>query len=275
MLEKLDAGFTSFGNGGMTNLSLEGFFLGSGGGKESAFARAGKMQILTVTPVKKSGSFVPAEEAIPVVRREIASLKKLPEFKGVTVGLTGVPVLEHEEMTTSQKDITLATVVSLVLTVILLLVAFRGLATMLAAMISLGVAICLSFGFATLAVGHLNILSMVFAIMLIGIGIEYGIQVVLRYKEELALGREEMAAIGAGLDRNIWAIVMAAATVAAAFLTFVATDFKGISELGVIAGGGVAICVLVTFTVLPALLVLLARWRARKAGRFRQDETGR
>ena len=267
MLEKLDIGFSSFGKGGLSNLSLEGFFLGSGG-EDSAFARAGKMQILTVTPVEKSGSFVPAEEAIATVRREIALLKKLPEFKGVTVGLTGVPVLEHEEMTTSQRDITLATVVSLILTVILLLVAFRGLSTMLAAMISLGVAISLSFGFATLAVGHLNILSMVFAIMLIGIGIEYGIQVVLRYKEELALGMDEEEAIGQGLNRNIWAIVMAAATVAAAFLTFVATDFKGISDLGIIAGGGVAICVLVTFTVLPALLVIMARRRqARGAGR--------
>ena len=267
MLEKLDIGFSSFGKGGLSNLSLEGFFLGSGG-EDSAFARAGKMQILTVTPVEKSGSFVPAEEAIATVRREIELLKKLPEFKGVTVGLTGVPVLEHEEMTTSQRDITLATVVSLILTVILLLVAFRGLSTMLAAMISLGVAISLSFGFATLAVGHLNILSMVFAIMLIGIGIEYGIQVVLRYKEELALWMDEEEAIGQGLNRNIWAIVMAAATVAAAFLTFVATDFKGISELGIIAGGGVAICVLVTFTVLPALLVIMARRRqARGAGR--------
>ena len=267
MLEKLDIGFSSFGKGGLSNLSLEGFFLGSGG-EDSAFARAGKMQILTVTPVEKSGSFVPAEEAIATVRREIELLKKIPEVKGVTVGLTGVPVLEHEEMTTSQRDITLATVVSLILTVILLLVAFRGLSTMLAAMISLGVAISLSFGFATLAVGHLNILSMVFAIMLIGIGIEYGIQVVLRYKEELALGMDEEEAIGQGLNRNIWAIVMAAATVAAAFLTFVATDFKGISELGIIAGGGVAICVLVTFTVLPALLVIMARRRqARGAGR--------
>ena len=263
MLEKLDIGFTSFSKGGMTNLSLEGFFLGSGG-EESAFARAGRMQILTVSPVKSSGSFVPAEEGIATVRREIDALKKLPEFKGVTVGMTGVPVLEHEEMTTSERDITVATVVSLILTVLLLLVAFRGLATMLAAMISLGVAICLSFGFATLAVGHLNILSMVFAIMLIGIGIEYGIQVVLRYKEELALGKDEEEAIGEGLSRNIWAIIMAASTVAAAFLTFIATDFKGISELGIIAGGGVAICVLVTFTVLPAILVVMGRRKERK-----------
>ncbi len=268
MLEKLDMGFSSFGKGGISNLSLEGFFLGSGG-EESAFARAGKMQILTVTPVKKEGSFVPAEEAIPIVRREIDALKKLPQFKGVTVGLTGVPVLEHEEMVTSQGDITKATVISLLLTVLLLLLAFRGLATMAAAMISLGVAISLSFGFATFAVGHLNILSMVFAIMLIGIGVEYGIQVVLRYKEELALGVAEEEAIGQGLNRNIWAIVMAAATVAAAFLTFVATDFKGISELGIIAGGGVAICVLVTFTVLPATLVLMARWRQGRGARLK------
>ena len=108
---------------------------------------------------------------------------------------------------------------------------------------------------------------MVFAIMLIGIGIEYGIQLVLRYQEELARGREQLAAIETGMSRNVWAIVMAAATVAAAFLTFVFTDFKGIAELGIIAAGGIAICVIVTFTVLPAMLVLLARFR--KAGTSR------
>jgi hopanoid biosynthesis associated RND transporter like protein HpnN len=205
--------------------------------------------------------FVPAGAAIATVRAEIAKVSALPEFKGVKVGLTGAPVLENEEMATSQKDISVATVVSLALTVVLLLVAFRGFLNVFAAMVSLLVAISLSFGFATAAIGHLNILSMVFAIMLIGIGIEYGIQLVLRYQEELKLGSMELEAIQTGLNRNIWAIVMAAATVAAAFLTFVFTDFKGIAELGVIAGGGVVICVAVTFTVLPAMLVLLARHR--------------
>lgn len=260
MLDKLGAGFKGFGTKGYSP-SLEGVFMDP----DSSFARAGKQQILTALPVRKSGSFIPAEESIALVRAEIAKLKKLPEFAQVTVGLTGSPVLEHEEMATSQKDIALATVVSLVLTVVLLLVAFRGLLNTIAAIVSLLVAVSLSFGFATLAVGHLNILSMVFAIMLIGIGIEYGIQVVLRYQEELKLGAPEPEALAVGLSRNVWAIVMAAATVAAAFFTFVFTDFRGIAELGAIAAGGVAICVLVTFTVLPSILVLLARHRTPRA----------
>ena len=128
-------------------------------------------------------------------------------------------------------------------------------------MVSLIVGICLSFGFATVAVGHLNILSMVFAIMLIGLGIEYGIQVVLRYQEELRSGASGMAAIETGLSANIRSIIMAAATVALAFATFAFTDFKGIAELGIIAAGGVVICVIATFTVLPAMLILLERYR--------------
>ena len=263
MLDKLGAGFTSFGGGKGGAPSMESVFMNP----DSAFARAGRQQILTALPVRDMTGFVPAKAALAVVRAEVKRLRALPEFKGVSVGLTGTPVLEHEEMATSEKDITLATVVSLALTVVLLLFAFRGVLNVVAAMVSLLVAISLSFGFATVAVGHLNILSMVFAVMLIGIGIEYGIQVVLRYQEELRLGAEEMTAIETGLSRNVWAIVMAAATVAAAFLTFVFTDFRGIAELGVIAAGGVAICVLVTFTVLPAMLVLLARRRKSHSAR--------
>jgi hopanoid biosynthesis associated RND transporter like protein HpnN len=261
MLDKLGLGFKKFGEGGTSSFSLEEFFLRGSDGKESQLSRAGKMQIMTLLPVKDTTSFVPAEATIAVVRAEVAALRKLPEFNGVTVGLTGTPVLEHEEMATSQRDIALATVISLILTVILLLIAFRGVLNVLAAMVTIVVAICLSFGFATLVVGHLNILSMVFAIMLIGIGIEYGIQLVLRYQEELAGGATHLDAIAAGLNRNVWAILMAAAAVAAAFLTFIFTDFKGIAELGIIAGGGVIFCVMATFTVLPAMLILLVKYR--------------
>lgn len=261
MLDKLGAGFERFSKPGGGAFSLDDFFLGSGkNGTGSRFVEAGKMQILTVLPVKESGSFVPAEKAIAAVRDEIRKVAADSRFAGVKAGLTGVPVLEYEEMSTSQRDIALATVISIVLTVILLLFAFRGVANAFAAMISLLVAIALSFGMATLTVGHLNILSMVFAVMLIGIGIEYGIQIVLRYQEEIRAGRQRLESLRIALNRNLWAITMAAATVAAAFLTFVFTDFKGISELGIIAAIGIAICVLVTFTVLPAMLVIPVKY---------------
>lgn len=256
MLGALGDGIGAYAKGGGAGLSLETVMFRRADGSESSFAAAGRQQVLTVLPVRDDSSFKPAEAAIAALRGEIAALRKLPEFAGVTVGITGTPVLEHEEMVTSERDITLATAITVVLTICLLLVAFRGFLNMVAAMLALAVAICLSFGFATLAVGHLNILSSVFAVMLIGIGIEYGIQVVLRYQEELGRGEEKEEALRLSLARNGWAIMMAAATVAAAFLTFAFTDFKGIAELGIIAAGGVVICVLVTFTVLPALICL-------------------
>jgi hopanoid biosynthesis associated RND transporter like protein HpnN len=242
-------------------LSMDSFLKGGGDGKPSTLESAGKQQIITLLPAKEEGSFVASEKSIKAARAALNEILKRPEFKGIRGGLTGVPVLEYEEMATSQHDIGIATILSLSLTVILLLFAFRGLLNVIAAMVSLIVGICLSFGFATLAVGHLNILSMVFAIMLIGLGIEYGIQVVLRYQEELKLGADGMSAIETGLSANIRSIIMAAATVALAFATFAFTDFKGIAELGIIAAGGVFICVIATFTVLPAMLVLLERFR--------------
>ncbi len=261
MLTTLDTGFKGF-DGKNSALSMDSFLKGGGGsGKTSMLENAGKQQVITVLPIKETDSFVPAEKSIKSVRTALNEILAKPEFKGVKAGLTGVPVLEYEEMATSQRDMEIATVLSLALTVILLLFAFRGLLNVIAAMVSLIVGICLSFGFATLAIGHLNILSMVFAIMLIGLGIEYGIQVVLRYQEELRNGAGGMEAIETGLGSNIRSIIMAAATVALSFATFAFTDFKGIAELGIIAAGGVFICVAATFTVLPAMLILLERFR--------------
>lgn len=259
MLKTLDKGFKSF-DGKSSGMSMDSFLKG-GGDKPSMLESAGKQQVITILPVKEEGSFVPAEKAIKTTRSIVGEVLARPEFKGTKAGLTGVPVLEYEEMATSQRDIGIATVLSLSLTVVLLLFAFRGLLNVIAAMVSLIVGICLSFGFATAAVGHLNILSMVFAIMLIGLGIEYGIQVVLRYQEELRSGVSGMEAIEIGLGANVRSIIMAAATVALAFATFALTDFKGIAELGIIAAGGVAICVVTTFSVLPAMLILLERFR--------------
>jgi len=266
MLTTLDKGFSAFDTGTgsgkpSSGLSMNSFLKGSSDGKPSMLENAGKQQVITMLPVKEQGSFVAAEKSIKAARTALEETLKQPEFKGVTGGLTGVPVLEYEEMSTSQRDIGIATVVSLSLTIILLLFAFRGVLNVIAAMVSLVVGICLSFGFATLTVGHLNILSMVFAIMLIGLGIEYGIQVVLRYQEELSNGAAGLEAIETGIATNVRSIIMAAATVAVAFITFAFTDFKGIAELGIIAAGGVFICVAATFSVLPAMLVLLERFR--------------
>ncbi len=271
MLSTLDQGFKAF-DGKSSALSMDSFLKGSGGSSPSMLESAGKQQILTMLPIKSEGSFVASEKSIKRAKEALSEILNKPEFKGVTGGLTGVPVLEYEEMDSSQRDMSVATVLSLILTVILLLFAFRGLLNVVSAMVTLIVAISLSLGFATIAVGHLNILSMVFAVMLIGLGIEYSIQVVLRYQEELTLHKNHKSALETSLNVNISSIIMAAATTALAFVTFVLTDFKGIAELGIIAAGGIVICVISTFTVLPAMLILMEKFRKISSPPARIDQ---
>lgn len=271
MLTALDRGFSSF-NGMTSGLSMNSLLSGGSGTTPSMLENSGKQQIITMLPIKSKGSFVASEKSIIAARATLKDILKRTEFKGVRGGLTGVPVLEYEEMNSSQQDIGIATALSLSLTIILLLFAFRGLLTVIAAMVSLIVGICISFGFATLTIGHLNILSMVFAIMLIGLGVEYGIQVILRYQEELNLGAGRLTAIETSLATNLRSIVMAAATTSLAFVTFVLTDFKGIAELGIIAAGGIVICVIATFTVLPSMLVVLERFRKKESPVHAENE---
>lgn len=260
MLTTLDKGFNDF-DGTNNALSMDALLSGSDDGTPSLLENAGKQQVIAIRPLKEQNSFVPAEQAIKKIRQELNLLQKEPGFKGVTAGITGVPVLEYEEMATSMEDMKLASIVSLVLTVLLLLFAFRGLHNTLAAMVTLLSAITLAFGLATLLVGHLNILSMAFAVMLLGLGVEYGIQVVLRHQELMQQMSFEQA-LQQSLISNLRPILLAFATTALAFLTFLLTDFKGIAELGLIAAVGVGVCFVATFTVLPAMLVILHKGRA-------------
>lgn len=255
MLGILDKGFAGF-DGKKSPLSLDSFLTGNSNGTPTALETAGKQQVIAIRPLKETDSFVPAEKAIKKVREELNSLRQKPEFKSITAGITGVPVLEYEEMATSMEDMKIASVLSLVLTVALLLFAFRGIKNTIAAMTALLIAISLAFGLATLFVGHLNILSMAFAVMLLGLGVEYGIQVVLRH-QELLQGAPFAEALHEALVSNLRPVLLAFATTALAFLTFLLTDFRGIAELGLIAAVGVLVCFLATFTVLPALLVIL------------------
>lgn len=255
MLTTLNKGFGDF-DGNNAALSMDALLSGSADNTPSMLESVGKQQVIAIRPLKEQGSFVPAEKAIEKVRHELVALRQLSEFKGITAGITGVPVLEYEEMATSMEDMKLASILSLVLTVLLLLFAFRGLRNTLSAMVALLTAIALAFGLATLLVGHLNILSMAFAVMLLGLGVEYGIQVVLRL-QELLPQRPFEEALQESLSSNLRPIMLAFVTTALAFLTFLLTDFRGIAELGLIAAVGIGVCFVTTFTVLPAMLVLV------------------
>lgn len=175
----------------------------------------------------------------------------------VRIGLTGLPVLENDEMRASERSMIWAGLLSLVGVTVLTIAGFGGLRHALLANAVLLLGLAWSFGYVTLAVGHLNILSMSFAVTLIGIGIDYGIHFVSRY---LQLRGEDLPVAPALVEtgRSISpAISTGAITTAVAFLAAGFTSFRGVAELGLIAGGGIVLCALAELLVLPAALAIV------------------
>ena len=117
------------------------------------------------------------------------------EVPGLNVGITGEPVLDYDEMTQSQKDITLASIVSLVLCALIFIYGYNETGRPVKATICLVIGLGYTLAFTTLTIGHLNILTITFVPMLIGLGIDYGVHLITRYEEELRHGKTAEAAL--------------------------------------------------------------------------------
>jgi len=177
------------------------------------------------------------------------------EVPGVNAGLTGGPVLEHDEMAQSQKDMTLATIVSLVICALIFIFGYQQTGRPIKATLCLIVGLGYTMAFATLVVGHLNILTITFLPMLIGLAIDFGVHLVTRFEEELHHGKSDEDALIKAMVFTGQGIFTGAFTTAGAFLAMGFTDFKGIKEMGIICGGGLMICFVPMMTLLPVLLL--------------------
>jgi hopanoid biosynthesis associated RND transporter like protein HpnN len=219
------------------------------------FSGDGSLAFLLVRPVKVPGSFTPSSESVETIRQLIASCR--PDFPELEFGLTGLPVLENDEMAASERDTKSASYLALAGVLVLYLVFFRSVRFTVLAIITLLAGTAWATGWMVTTVGHLNILSATFAVMLIGMG-DYGVLWVTRYAQDrksadvLTAMRRTAFSVGPG-------IVTAGTTTALGFFAAMLADFQAVAELGWIAGCGVLLCVLSTLTTLPALLRIVDR----------------
>jgi len=186
--------------------------------------------------------------------RELVEQTKA-EVPGLNVGLTGEPVLEHDEMAQSQKDTTVATIASLLICALIFIYGYQETGRPIKATLCLIVGLGYTMAFATLVVGHLNILTITFAPILIGLAIDFGVHLISRYEEELRHGKSEESALAKAMVFTGQGIFTGAFTTAGAFAAMGLTDFKGIQEMGIICGGGLLICLVPMMTMLPVLLL--------------------
>lgn len=178
-------------------------------------------------------------------------------FESIRAGVTGIPVLEADETAQSTRDGERAGIVSLFGIVALMLVAYRGVVVPLLATFTLLIGVAWAFAFATLAVGHLQLLSITFATMLMGLGIDVAIHLIAR----LELVHPSHGDLGDAIERVFRTvgpgIVTATITIAAGAGAMALTPFSGVAEMGIIAAGGIILCTVAIMSALPAALMLL------------------
>ncbi len=219
-----------------------------------------KMHVMFVRPADRKQDYKVDQKLLKWVREEIPAVEG--RFPGVKIGVTGGPALNSDQFQISQKDMTLASIFAYTSTALLFILAFRSFARPFLGLLTLNLTLTWVFGFTTLAIGHLNLFSLAFIVILVGQGTYYGVHVVARYEEELHRGRAVPAAIEETIANVFGNISTSAITTAAAFYATTLVELKGFAELGWIAGTGILLSALSMLFLLPAFLLLYDRRRS-------------
>lgn len=210
---------------------------------------------IIVRPVFDFSDIMPIKKPITQIRQAITKIQdeNLPFVK---VWITGEIGLEHDEMEGVSEGTFTASLFSLGLVCIILLIAFRSISLMLATLITLLVGMVFCGLFAAVFVNELNLISVAFTVSNIGLGVEYAIHFCLRYRDYIKTNISKEHAIRGTLIATSPSLVLCAATTAIGLYAFIPTDYKGISELGLLAGSSLFICLFITLTILPILLLI-------------------
>ncbi len=219
-------------------------------------------RVVVLEPAFDYDHVLPGYRALADLRDTAKSLGLTPE-NGITVRVTGNVALNTEEMMGVVYGAAAAVGSSLVLVALILTVALRSWHLVLAVLITLLASLAYTTGFATLVVGHINLLSICFAVLIIGLGVDFGIHLVMRYTELVRDAQPHEEALGEATRNVGGSLVLCALTTAMSFFVFIPTDYKAVGELGLISGAGMIASLFCTITVLPALLSV---WKHRSVG---------
>jgi uncharacterized protein len=207
-------------------------------------------------PVIDYSALEPGKEATDAIRKTAADLD-FPGKYQARVRLTGPIPVANEEYATVQEGAIINALGTVAVVLFILWLALHSAKIISAVFINLFVGLSITTAVGLAMVGSLNLLSIAFAVLFIGLGVDFGIQFSVRYRSERFKNDDLAEALQEAARRSAIPLSLAAMATAAGFLCFLPTDYKGISELGEIAGAGMLIAFLSSITVLPALLKLL------------------
>ncbi len=213
-------------------------------------------QFILLQPILDYRAINPAKKAVALIHQMEKKLH-LDKKYGVHLSITGKPVINYQDLRSVRRDITTASIVSFILVGIILYLGLGSVRLVFAGLTTLLVGLAWTIAFAILVVGRLNMISVTFVVLFIGLGIDYGIQICLRYEELRARGCPHRDAVGRAVQNTGNTLLLCAISTAIGFYAFVPTAYVGASELGLISGTGMLFILLASITVLPAIMLLL------------------
>ena len=211
------------------------------------------LRFLTIQAALDYSALEPGLGASNAIRKAASDLDFAGKYQA-RLRLTGPVPLEDEEFATIKENAGLNATVTIAVVLFILWMALRWWRIIIAVFVNLAVGLSITAAVGLLMVGTLNLMSVYFAVLFVGLGVDFGIQFSVRYRAE----RHDVDDLGVALvhaGRRAGApLTLAALATAAGFLSFLPTVYKGVSELGLIAGVGMLIAFITSVTLLPAML---------------------
>lgn len=211
-------------------------------------------EFIVLQTLESEEELLPGEDVIEHIRTIISSLELNND--AVRIRLTGGTALSYEELKSVSEANIQAIVISFILVAIILLIGLDSIWLVFTSLITLFFGLITTTAFAAATVGELNLISVAFAVLYIGLGIDFTIHLTLRYREQALLSGKNNNALQQAMSHICRSLILCAITTSIGFYSFIPTDYQGVAELGWIAGSGMFISIFFTLTLLPALLSL-------------------
>jgi uncharacterized protein len=207
-------------------------------------------------PILDFNALEPGKEATDAIRQAASDLDLAGQY-GARVRLTGPVPIANEEFATVADGAVVNGICTILVVLLILWMALHSSKIIAAVFVNLFIGLSITTAIGLMLVHSLNLLSVAFAVLFVGLGVDFGIQFSVRYRSERFKSEDLQTALEKAAEFSAVPLSLAAMATAAGFLCFLPTDYKGVSELGQIAGIGMLVAFLSSITVLPSLLSLL------------------
>jgi hypothetical protein len=213
-------------------------------------------RFIAVEPVLDFTALQPGRAATDAIKQTVRELKLEQEYQA-RVRLTGLVPMNDDQFATIKDNAALNVIVSIGAVLVILWLALRSARIIIAVLVSLIAGLMISAAFGLFLVGALNVISVAFFVLFVGLGVDFGLQFSVRYRAERHEYGDLRTALRSAARKAGAPLALAAAATAVGFSSFLPTSYRGLSELGQIAGCGMIIAFLTSITLLPALLTVL------------------